>query len=107
MKDEQIYYINQYSFRSRPKIWSKRDFWWFQIVTAVIGVPVLVWVVFNIQLPLTSSFIIIMASSLGAAFNFQQGRKRAERYKIELATMGQTPYYGKYTLDEMRSYGWR
>jgi hypothetical protein len=74
----------------------------FQLVSVTIGVPVLVWNVFNIQVPLTSSFTIILVSSLGAAFNFQQGRQRAGRYKIELATGGVTSFYGKYPLHEVK-----
>jgi hypothetical protein len=42
MKDEPIYYINQFSIFRRPKIWSKIDYWTFQIVSAIFAIPILI-----------------------------------------------------------------
>jgi hypothetical protein len=102
MRDEPIYLINQHSLLKRPKIWSKRDFILVQIISAIIGIPIIVLLVEVGSLPLSSSLVIILASSGGGAIGFWQGRRRAERYKIELATGGPTPFYGKYPFERVK-----
>ena len=102
MEDEPIYFINQYSFLKRPKVWSKREYWTFQAVSSIICLPLLVVVLMIVGPPFFTAVIIIIASSLGAAVGFRQGRRRAERYKAELALGMHTPYYGKYGLEETR-----
>jgi hypothetical protein len=46
--------------------------------------------------------VILIVTLIFGAYNFRMGRQRAERYKMELATGGPTPFYGKYPLDEVR-----
>ena len=102
MKDEPIYFINQYSVSKHPKIWSKRGYWTFQAVSSIVGVPLLVLLVMLDGLPLISSITIIVAAYIGGTYGFLRGRQRAERYKIELVSGICSPYYGKYTIEQTR-----
>ena len=102
MKDETIYFINQHSIFRHPKIWSKRDYWVIQIVSAALGIPLIILLIEVDGLPLFSSLLIVVASSIGGAVGGFQGRRRAERYVKELATGINSPFYGKYTLEETR-----
>jgi hypothetical protein len=102
MKDEPIYYINQYSVLKHPKIWSRRDYWMFQIVSVIACIPLLILVLFLLGPPLSSFLVVLAASSAGAIANIRQGRRRAERYKYELANGITSPYLGKYSFEETR-----
>lgn len=102
MKDEPIYYINQFSVFRRPRIWSKRRYWTYQIAAAVIGIPMLA-IIFAIDSVPVLLFltVVLLTMLLAGAYNFREGRQRAERYKMELATGGPTIFYGKYPLNEV------
>ena len=102
MADEPIYFINQYNVSKHPKIWSKRGYWTFQAVSSIICIPLLVLLIIIYVLPVYSLPVYLMASGIGALAGFNQGRKRAERYKIELAYGISSPFYGKYSLEETR-----
>ena len=102
MKDEPIYYINQFSVFKRPKIWSKRDYWIFQLVGSIITIPILVLVLTLEPVQgLTFIVLFLLFGGLGVVYNFRRGRQRADRYKMELATGGPTIFYGKYPLNEV------
>ena len=81
MRDEPIYYINQFSVFRRPKIWSRRGYWTFQILSTVLTVPILVLALALDRVPVLSYLALILTIALiGGAYNFRKGRQRAERY---------------------------
>jgi hypothetical protein len=104
MEDDSIYFINQYSLLKRPRIWSKRGYWTFQTVSSVIDVPLLVLSMMFFGLLLLSSTIVMLIIFVSSAYNFYQGRRRAERYRAELANGIVSPYFGKYRIEVTRRF---
>ena len=102
MKDEPIYYINQYGIFKHPRIWSRRDYLTYQILGLIASIPLLILILILLAPPLSTFLIVLAASFGGAAANFRQGRRRAERYKYELANGITSPYLGKYSFEETR-----
>ena len=100
MKDEPIYFINHYSIFKHPKIWSRRDYWMFQVLSTIACIPLLILVLEQLGPPPSTILVMFAASSAGATAGFRQGRIRAERYKFELANGISSPYFGKYSFEE-------
>ncbi len=92
MRDEPIYYINKFSIFKHPKVWSKYDYWAVQIISIVIGAPIMLWMASISDISALALLIVLIVTIPGAAYNFVKGRERAERYKQELMNNAPFPY---------------
>jgi hypothetical protein len=105
LRDEPIYYINQFSILRRPKVWSKRDYWTLQILSTIVGIPIMALAFELEHVPVLFTLAVVwMVSFPFLVYNHLAGRRRAERFRMELSTGGPTPFFGKYPLAETRPY---